>query len=184
ARRGVSNASRRGEEGYLLDLLGHAEIAVRSWAAEGLARLGDARALPVLTGTLRHEHPPIRVGAVLSFAALGPEGYGGMLQGLEDPSRDVQRIVLSIVLARDLRAFRKQEAPELLTSALSSERPEVRFAAARALELRMEPATYLEHLASVLMPDKPEKAEAMEKWPPEEARYRLMVGLAEALAGD
>jgi ParB family chromosome partitioning protein len=184
AARGVSNGSRRGEEGYLLDLLGHVEVAVRSWAAEGLARLGDARALPVLTGTLRHEHPPIRVGAVLSFAALGPEGYGGMLQGLEDPSRDVQRIVLSIVLARDLRAFRKQEAPELLTSALSSERPEVRFAAARALELRMDPASYLEHLASVLMPDKPEKAEAMEKWPPEETRYRLMVGLAEALAGD
>ncbi|HEX4517424.1 MAG TPA: HEAT repeat domain-containing protein, partial [Polyangiaceae bacterium] len=184
AARGVSNASRRGEEGYLLDLLGHAEVAVRSWAAEGLARLGDARALPVLTGTLRHEHPPIRVGAVLSFAALGPEGYGGMLQGLEDPSRDVQRIVLSIVLARDLRAFRKQESPELLTSALSSERPEVRFAAARALELRIDPAAYLEHLTSVLMPDKPEKAEAMEKWPPEETRYRLMVGLAEALAGD
>jgi ParB family chromosome partitioning protein len=184
AARGVSNGSRRGEEGYLLDLLGHAEVAVRSWAAEGLARLGDARALPVLTGTLRHEHPPIRVGAVLSFAALGPEGYGGMLQGLEDPSRDVQRIVLSIVLARDLRAFRKQEAPELLTSALSSERPEVRFAAARALELRMDAASYLEHLVSVLMPDKPEKAEAMEKWPPEETRYRLMVGLAEALAGD
>ncbi len=184
AARGVSNASRRGEEGYLLDLLGHTEVAVRSWAAEGLARLGDARALPVLTGTLRHEHPPIRVGAVLSFAALGPEGYGGMLQGLEDPSRDVQRIVLSIVLARDLRAFRKEEAPELLTSALSSERPEVRFAAARALELRIEPELYLEHLASVLMPDKPEKASDMDKWPNEETRYRMMVALAEALAGD
>jgi len=184
AARGVSNASRRGEEGYLLDLLGHTEVAVRSWAAEGLARLGDARALPVLTGTLRHEHPPIRVGAVLSFAALGPEGYGGMLQGLEDPSRDVQRIVLSIVLARDLRAFRKNEPPELLSSALSSERPEVRFAAARALELRIDPGTYVEHLASVLMPDKPEKASDMEKWPPEETRYRLMVALADALAGD
>ncbi len=184
AARGVSNASRRGEEGYLLDLLGHTEVAVRSWAAEGLARLGDARALPVLTGTLRHEHPPIRVGAVLSFAALGPEGYGGMLQGLEDPSRDVQRIVLSIVLARDLRAFRNQEAPELLTSALSSERPEVRFAAARALELRIEPELYLEHLANVLMPEKPEKASDMEKWPNEETRYRMMVALAEALAGD
>jgi ParB family chromosome partitioning protein len=184
AARGVSNASRRGEEGFLLDLLGHVEVAVRSWAAEGLARLGDARALPVLTGTLRHEHPPIRVGAVLSFAALGPEGYGGMLQGLEDPSRDVQRIVLSIILARDLRAFRKQEAPELLTSALSSERPEVRFAAARAIELRIEPAAYTEHLIAVLMPEIPEKATDMAKWPNEETRARLMVGLAEALAGD
>ncbi len=184
AARGVSNASRRGEEGYLLDLLGHTEVAVRSWAAEGLARLGDARALPVLTGTLRHEHPPIRVGAVLSFAALGPEGYGGMLQGLEDPSRDVQRIVLSIVLARDLRAFRKNEPPELLTSALSSERPEVRFAAARALELRIEPDLYLDHLTSVLMPERPEKASDMDKWPNVETRARMMVALADALAGD
>ena len=114
ASRGVSNASRRGEEGHLLDLLGHADLAVRSWAAEGLARLGDARALPVLTGTLKHEHPPIRVGAILSFAALGPEGYGGMLQGLEDPSRDVQTLVLAVILSRDLRAFRRGEPPELL----------------------------------------------------------------------
>lgn len=184
AARGVSNASRRGEEGYLLDLLGHADLPVRSWAADGLARLGDPRALPVLTGTLRHEHPPIRVAAILSFAALGPEGYGGMLQGLEDPSRDVQRVVLSVILARDLRAFRHNEAPELLMSALSSQRPEVRFAAARALELRITPDHYIAYLVEILMPDKPERAADMEKWPNEETRTRFMIGLAEALAGD
>ena len=94
--------------------------------------VGDVRAVPVLTGTLRHEHAPIRIGAIVSFAALGPEGHGGMLQGLEDTSREVQRIVLSVILARDLRAFRKGEPPELLATALSSQRPEVRFAAARA----------------------------------------------------
>lgn len=182
--RGVSNASRRGEEGFLLDLLGHQEIAVRSWAAEGLARLGDARALPVLTGTLRHEHPPIRVGAILSFAALGPEGYGGMLQGLEDTSRDVQRIVLSVILARDLRAFRAGEPPELLASALSSQRPEVRFAAARALELRIEPDQYAAHLVELLTPEKPESSEETAKWPAEAIRARLMMGIADALAGD
>lgn len=184
AARGVSNATRRGEEGYLLDLLGHEEIAVRSWAGEGLARLGDARALPVLTGTLRHEHPPIRIGAVLSFAALGPEGYGGMLQGLEDPSRDVQRIVLSVILARDLRAFRKGEAPELLATALSSQRHEVRFAAARAIELRIQPEQYVAHLVAVLLPELPDKGEERDKWPDEANRARLMLGLAEALAGD
>ncbi len=182
--RGLSNATRRGEEGHLLDLLGHEEVGIRSWAAEGLARLGDTRALPVLTGTLSHEHPPIRIGAILSFAALGPEGYGGMLQGLEDPSREVQRIVLSVILARDLRAFKNGEPPDLLTSALSSERPEVRFAAARALELRIDPAEYLGHLAELLEPDRPEKASDMEKWPSEEQRAHLMVALAEALAGD
>ncbi|WP_394822786.1 HEAT repeat domain-containing protein [Pendulispora albinea] len=184
AARGLSNASRRGEEGYLLDLLGHEELAVRSWAAEGLARLGDARALPVLTGTLRHEHPPIRVGAILSFAALGPEGYGGILQGLEDPSRHVQRIVLSVILARDLRAFRRDETPDLLTSALSSQRPEVRFTAARALELRIVAERYAAYLVEVLMPDRPDKAADMERWPGEEARAHLMMGLAEALAGE
>ena len=184
AARGVSNTSRRGEEGYLLDLLGHADIAVRSWAAEGLARLGDARALPVLTGTLKHEHAPIRVGAILAFAALGPEGYGGMLQGLEDPSREVQSLVLGVILARDLRAFRRGEPPELLTSALSSQRPEVRFAAARAIELRIDPEQYTAHLVELLMPERPEKAADMATWPSEEARARLMVGLAEALAGD
>jgi ParB family chromosome partitioning protein len=184
ASRGVANASRRGEEGHLLDLLGHADLAVRSWAAEGLARLGDARALPVLVGTLKHEHPPIRVGAVLSFAALGPEGYSGILQGLEDPSREVQTIVLAVILARDLRAFRQAEPPELLTSALSSQRPEVRFAAARAIELRIDPEAYMAHLVELLLPERPEKAADMAQWPSEELRARMMVGLAGALAGD
>ncbi|WP_437679704.1 HEAT repeat domain-containing protein [Sorangium sp. So ce131] len=201
AARGLAMAARRGEEGYLLDAMGHADVAVRSWAADGLARLGDVRALPVLTGTLRHEHPPIRVATIMSFAALGPEGYGGMLQGLEDSAREVQEIVFAIVLARDLRAFRRGDPPDLLTSALSSQRPDVRFAAARALELRTDPEAYLAHLIEVLMPPRPDitaaapdgsgeraadgdKAASMKEWPPEVARGRLLVGLAEALASD
>jgi ParB family transcriptional regulator, chromosome partitioning protein len=184
AARGLSTSSRKGDEGFLLDALGHQDVAVRSWAAEGLSRLGDARALPVLTGHLRHEHQPVRVGAILSFAALGPEGYGGMLQGLEDASKEVQEIVFMLILARDLRAFRRGESPDLLTSALSSQRSEVRFAAARALELRSDPASYLAHLIEALMPPKPEKASDMKDWPTDERRGRIMVGLAEALAGD
>ncbi|XYI00685.1 HEAT repeat domain-containing protein [Sorangium sp. So ce1128] len=198
AARGLAMAARRGEEGYLLDAMGHADVAVRSWAADGLARLGDVRALPVLTGTLRHEHPPIRVATIMSFAALGPEGYGGMLQGLEDSAREVQEIVFAIVLARDLRAFRRGDPPDLLTSALSSQRSDVRFAAARALELRAEPEAYLAHLIEVLMPARPdaaaqpdrdrpadgEKPSGMKDWPPEVARGRILVGLAEALASD
>ncbi|WP_437579381.1 HEAT repeat domain-containing protein [Sorangium sp. So ce887] len=200
AARGLAMAARRGEEGYLLDAMGHADVAVRSWAADGLARLGDVRALPVLTGTLRHEHPPIRVATIMSFAALGPEGYGGMLQGLEDSSREVQEIVFAIVLARDLRAFRRGDPPDLLTSALSSQRSDVRFAAARALELRTDPEAYLAHLIEALMPPRPDaaaqpdrdrdgagegdKPAGMKEWPPEVARGRVLVGLAEALAGD
>ncbi|WP_437736101.1 HEAT repeat domain-containing protein [Sorangium sp. So ce1335] len=198
AARGLAMAARRGEEGHLLDAMGHADVAVRSWAADGLARLGDVRALPVLTGTLRHEHPPIRVATIMSFAALGPEGYGGMLQGLEDSAREVQEIVFAIVLARDLRAFRRGDPPDLLTSALSSQRSDVRFAAARALELRADPEAYLAHLVEVLMPPRPdaaaqpdgeraadgERPSGMKDWPPEAARGRLLVGLAEALASD
>ncbi len=184
AARGLATACRKGDEGYLLDHLAHAEVAVRSWAAEGLARLGDARALPVLTGTLRDNHLPLRVGAVLGFAALGPEGYGGILQGLEDPSRDVQEYVFAVLLARDLRAFRRGEPPDLLASALSSQRPDIRFAAARSLEMRADPERYLAHLIEALMPPRPEKAADLKEWPPEEARGRIVVGLAEALAGD
>lgn len=184
AARGLAMAARKGEEGYLLDAMGHADVAVRSWAADGLARLGDVRALPVLTGTLRHEHPPIRIATIMSFAALGPEGYGGMLQGLEDSAREVQEIVFALVLARDLRAFRRNEPPDLLTSALSSQRSDVRFAAARALELRTDPEAYMAHLIEVLMPPKPEKAADMKEWPAEVARGRILVGLAEALASD
>ena len=109
-----------------------------SRATEGRLQLAEAEgpwwdgsALPVLTGTLRHDHLPIRFSAIVSFAALGPEGYGGMLQGLEDESSEVQEIVFAIVLSRDLYAFRRGQPPELLASALSSQRAEVRFAAAR-----------------------------------------------------
>jgi ParB family chromosome partitioning protein len=182
--RGLATACRRGDEGYLLDALGHADVSVRSWAADGLSRLGDARALPVLTGTLRHDHLPIRLGAILSFAALGAEGEGGMLHGLEDRAREVQEMVFAIILARDLRASRRGEPPDLLISALSSARPEVRYAAARALELRADSAAYQSHLVEALMPPKPEKAGDMKEWPAEDERARRMVGLAEALASD
>ncbi|RKH61547.1 HEAT repeat domain-containing protein [Corallococcus aberystwythensis] len=180
--RGLATASRRGDEGALLDALGHSLVAARSWAADGLARLGDVRALPVLTGNLRHEHLPIRLGAILAFAALGPEGDGGLLHGLEDSAREVQEMVFAIVLARDLRASREGGPPDLLTSALSSGRPEVRYAAARALELRTEPEAYRAHLVEVLLPPRPEKAGDMKDWPAEEERAKRVIGLAEALS--
>ncbi|WP_426734201.1 HEAT repeat domain-containing protein [Myxococcus faecalis] len=180
--RGLATACRRGDEGYLLDALSHANVAVRSWGADGLSRLGDARALPVLTGNLRHDHLPIRLGAILSFAALGSEGDGGLLHGLEDRAREVQEMVFAIVLARDLRATRRGEPPDLLASALSSGRPEVRYAAARALELRTETDAYRANLVEGLLPPKPDKVGDMKDWPSEEDRARRMVGLAEALS--
>ncbi|NTX52264.1 HEAT repeat domain-containing protein [Myxococcus sp. CA039A] len=182
--RGLATAGRRGDEGYLLDTLGHANVAVRSWGADGLSRLGDVRALPVLTGNLRNDHLPIRLGAILSFAALGPEGDGGLLHGLEDRAREVQEMVFAIVLARDLRASRRGEPPDLLASALSSGRPEVRYAAARALELRTETDAYRTNLVEGLLPPRPEKVGDMKEWPAEDERARRMVGLAEALSSE
>ena len=184
AARGLATASRRGDEGYLLDALGHADVAVRSWAADGLSRLGDARALPVLVGNLRNDHLPIRLGSILSFAALGQDGTGGMLHGLEDAAREIQEMVFAIVLSRDLASFRLGQPPDLLTSALSSGRPEVRFSAARALELRTDVEPYLGHLVDILLPEKPDKASDMKDWPPEDERERLMVSLASALGAD
>lgn len=186
AARGLATASRRGDEGYLLDAVGHADVWVRSWAGEGLARLGDARCLPVLVGTLRHEHLPIRRGAVLSFAAFGAEGFSGLLQGLDDDSRELEELVFSIILAHDLALARRGEAPTLLAASLSAARPEVRYAAARALELRADLAAYTAHLVEVLSPEKPEKAADLKAWPEvlrdDEKRAALMVQFAEALS--
>ena len=187
AARGLASSCRPGDEPILLDAMGHGEIWVRSWAAEGLARLGDVRALPVLVGTLRHEHLPIRRGAILAFAAFGPDGYGGMLQGLEDKDEELEQIVFAIVLAHDLQLLRRNRAPDFLATALSSQRAEVRFAAARSLELRIDPALFLAHLVEVLTPPKPDKAGDMtpdKGWPAQDERSRILRGLAEALGSD
>ncbi|NMO20999.1 hypothetical protein HPC49_28215 [Pyxidicoccus fallax] len=209
--RGLATASRRGDEGHLLDALSSANVAVRSWAADGLSRLGDTRALPVLTGNLRNDHLPIRLGAILAFAALGPAGDGGLLHGLEDRAREVQEMVFAIVLARDLRASRRGEPPDLLISALSSGRPEVRYAAARALELRADTDASRAYLVDALLPPRPEKGKAekaegtldllgdddgselredkeksgdLKGWPSEADSAKRVLGLAEALSSD
>jgi ParB family chromosome partitioning protein len=192
--RGLATACRPGEEKPLLDALAHADLAVRSWAAEGLARLGDDRGVPVLAGTLKHEHRPIRVGSILSFVALGPDGVRGILQGLEDSDRTVQDLVFAIIVARDVALCRAGLPPDLLLSALSSVHPEIRFAAARVLEARSEigrsapareGANDLLAVATELVgPRKPEKAGDMKDWPAESDRQALLNVLINALASD
>ncbi|MEM9492802.1 MAG: HEAT repeat domain-containing protein, partial [Myxococcota bacterium] len=115
--RGLANSCRPGDEQPLVDALSHGDLAVRSWVAEGLARLGDTRAVPVLAGTLRHDHKPIRVGAVMGFVALGPDGVRGILQGLDDADRDIQDLVFAVIVARDLALTRADQPPDLLLSA-------------------------------------------------------------------
>jgi ParB family chromosome partitioning protein len=182
--RGLATACGPGEEQPLIDALAHEDLAVRSWAAEGLARLGDDRAVPVLAGTLKHEHRPIRLGAILSFVALGPDGLRGILQGLEDPDREIQDLVFGIIVARDLALARAGQQPDLLLSALSSAHPEIRFAAARCLEHRDDNEVVSELAQQLVGPTRPERAAEMKDWPAEGKRSSLLNVLIGALASD
>jgi ParB family chromosome partitioning protein len=181
AARGLCNA---GAEGLLLDALSHADVAVRSWAAEGLARLGDDRGLAVLTGTLKDPHLPIREGALRALVALGPAGDNALFLGLDDPDSYLSDTFFATLLARDLRAAREGNEPELLTAALSARRPDVRYAAARALELRADVSAYTELLITAVSPPKPEKAGDMKDWPEEGERERVAMRLVQLLSAD
>lgn len=182
--RGLATACRPGREKPLLDALAHADLSVRSWAAEGLARLGDDRAAVVLAGTLTHEHRPIRVGAILGFVALGPDGVRGLLAGLQDPDREVADLVLAIVVARDIALAQAGLVPDLLVLALSSAHPEVRFAAARALETRTDEQTIGDVARSMVGPKAPERGAKPKDLPPEDEQTRLLSVVVAALASD
>ncbi|MBE2250159.1 MAG: HEAT repeat domain-containing protein [Myxococcus sp.] len=181
AARGLCNA---GAEGLLLDALSHADVAVRSWAAEGLARLGDDRGLAVLTGTLKDSHLPIREGALRALVALGSAGDNALFLGLDDADDYLSDTFFATLLARDLRAAREGHEPELLTAALSARRADVRYAAARALELRADVGAYTELLLEAVSPAKPEKAGDMKDWPEEGERERAAMRLVQLLSAD
>lgn len=184
AARGLAGAVVPGKERPLVTALSHPDLPVRSWVAEGLARMGDARAVPVLAGTLKHDHRPIRLGAILSFVALGPDGIRGILQGLEDHDREIQDLVFAVVVARDLALARAGLPPDLLLAAIASSHPEIRFVAARALEAR-DAADTLGPLAQELVgPPKPERVADMKTWPEESARGPLLNVLVSVLASD
>src|SRR5262249_16795529 len=102
--RGIATAATIGDEkalAALLGLLGHPDLPVRSWGGEGLAKVGDLRALPVLAGTQKHDHRPLRIGAIVGFVALGPDGVRGLRQGLEDRDREIQDLAFAVIVARD-----------------------------------------------------------------------------------
>jgi ParB family chromosome partitioning protein len=181
AARGLCNA---GHEGLLLDALSHADVAVRSWAAEGLARLGDDRGLAVLTGTLKDSHLPIREGALRALVALGSAGDNALFLGLDDSDSYLSDTFFATLLARDLRAAREGNEPELLTAALSAQRADVRYAAARALELRADVSAYTELLINAVSPPRPEKAGDMKDWPEEAERERAAMRLLQLLGAD
>lgn len=182
--RGLAAACHSGNEQALVAALAHADLAVRSWAGDGLAKLGDSRALPVLAGTQRHQHLPIRRGALYSFVALGSAGIQGLLQGLEDPERELQELTFTVIVARDLTLARAQLEPDLLLSALSASQPEIRFAAARVLEARLRGEDAGPWGLELIGPRQPEKAGDMRNWPEPAQRPRLLNAVINALASD
>ena len=182
--RGLATACQNGNEQPLVTALAHPDLAVRSWAADGLSKLGDTRALPVLAGTQRHEHLPIRRGALYSFVALGAAGVQGLLQGLEDSARDLQELSFSVIVARDIALARAQLEPDLLLSALSAAQPEIRFAAARMLEARLSEEDLGAWGLELIGPRQPEKASDMRNWPEPAQRPRLLNAVINALASD
>jgi ParB family chromosome partitioning protein len=185
---GLATAARPGDERALLDATSHQDLPVRSWAAEGLARLGDDRALPVLAGTQGHEHLPIRQGAILGFVALGPDGVRGILAGLDDPVREIQDLVFAVIVARDIALQQAGEPPDLLLSALSSARPEIRFAAARLLESRGghgdNAGEVIAFAHQLVGPTEPQKAADAVDWPEPAERERRLGALIRELASD
>ncbi|MEO8846532.1 MAG: HEAT repeat domain-containing protein [Kofleriaceae bacterium] len=181
--RGVATAARSGSETALMALLGHADLAVRSWAGEGLAKLGDLRALPVLSGTQRHDHRPLRIGAIAGFVALGPDGVRGLRQGLEDKDREIQDLAFAVIVARDAALAEAGIAPDLLVDAMASPSPEIRFAAARLFERRAAGESISGEVSAELVgPRKPDKAADMKEWPPASRRAALQQVLADAIA--
>jgi ParB family chromosome partitioning protein len=184
--RGIATAALAGNEKALtalLGLLGHNDLPVRSWGAEGLAKLGDLRALPVLAGTQRHDHRPLRIGAIQGFVALGPDGVRGLRQGLEDRDREIQDLAFSVIVARDAALALAGIAPDLLVDAMSSPSPEIRFAAARVFERRAagEPLS-ADVIGEIIGPLVPEKAADKKDWPAPERRAALLQVLASAIA--
>lgn len=184
AARGLATAVRPGEERPLVDALSHANLAVRSWVAEGLARLGDVRAIPVLAGSLAHDHRPNRFGAIMGYVALGPDGVRGILAGLDDHDPEIAELCFAVTVARDLVLQREGLAPDLLLSVLGSGQPELRFAAARLLEVREDAAAVREVATGLVGPPLPERAKELEEWPAEDKRAALLQVIVDALGSD
>ena len=180
--RGLATACGPGNDAPLVAALAHADLPVRSWAAEGLAKLGDVRALPVLAGTQRHDHRPIRIGAIVGFVALGPDGVRGLRQGLEDRDREIQDLAFAVIVARDVALAQVGVAPDLLLDTLSSPSPELRFAGARILEGRVGGEVVISE--EIVGPRRPDKAADMKDWPPEARRPGLLQTLIDALASN
>ena len=101
---------------------------VRSWG--GRQALSARRRARSRCSQATSARPPADPGQAIRRSRRSGPRYGGCSLGLEDATRDVQEMVFAILLARDLRAFRRGRRGAL-TSALSSQRPDVRFAAAR-----------------------------------------------------
>ena len=151
-----------------------------------MARLDDVRAFPVLAGTLSHSHLPLRKGAVIGLIALGDQGHQGLLKAFEDQEREIQELALAVVVARDLYSTLKPGSPafspDLSCYALSALAPEIRYAAARVIELRSDRDRLESFAAELVGPVVPQKQSERKNWPSEEESKALLWSLVRMLA--
>jgi HEAT repeat protein len=145
-------AAENGCEPFLLSLArdGQLPAEVRGAAVGWLAECdgGARRRFQVLAPFLRDELAPVRAGAVRALAVpRSPEGDAAIAAALEDAAPEVVATALDVVARRSLRALGEEVAARL-----DSPSPEVREAAARALE-RIGRPQHVRPLARTLAED-------------------------------
>ncbi len=126
------------------------EISVRQAAAKALAKLDPEEALRLFLQALRKDNPATRTAAAEAIAYLGiPAALEPLLQlALFEKGEGVRRAAATAMGVLD-----SEKALALLVEALEDADPQVREAAAKALEYMGNPAT-LEPLFQVALFDK------------------------------
>jgi ParB family chromosome partitioning protein len=164
--RGLATACQSGNEQPLVAALAHADLAVRSWAADGLSKLGDVagacRCWPERSATSICRSGAARCTASSRSAATACKAC---CKGWKISERDLQELTFAVIVARDIALARAKLEPDLLLSALSAGQPEIRYAAARVLEARLQDEDLGQWGLELIGPRQPEKASDMRNWP-------------------
>ena len=121
--------------------MGHADPAVRTYAAQTLAVSGDATVHPLLF-TPEAEKLLGAGGQLNAVAALGPDGAAKLAVFLDSADGGLRKRTLLLHLLHELAGTDGQ--PDLLLQALAAKHPRVRLAAAEGLEAFHDPAAFRE----------------------------------------
>ncbi|MDZ8263042.1 HEAT repeat domain-containing protein, partial [Nostoc sp. ChiQUE01b] len=113
----------------LIAALKDSDSDVRDYAAEALAKIGNAEAVPGLIAALKHSKSDVRSSAAEALAKIGnPEAVRGLIAALKDSKSDVRSSA-----AWALGNIGNAEAVRGLIAALKDSKSDVRSSAAWAL---------------------------------------------------